>query len=102
MQFGTIFENSICWNSSASGGSSSRIERDASFAVDAHALPDLLLQEPVAHPHGGLERELLALAHLGVGQLLVVLLQREHAERDVARFVAHHVAQQLLEQRLGR
>ena len=27
----------------------------------AHAVPDLLLQEPVAHPHGRLERELLAL-----------------------------------------
>ena len=33
---------------------------------------------------------------------LVVLLQREHAERDVARLVAHHVAQQLLEERLLR
>ena len=36
-----------------------------------------------------------------VAELRVVLLQREHAERDVTRFVAHHVAQQLLEQRLG-
>ena len=35
-------------------------------------------------------------------ELLVVLLQREHTERDVARLVAHDVAQQLLEQRLGR
>ena len=34
-------------------------------------------------------------------RLLVVLLEREHTERDVARFVAHHVAEQLLEQRLG-
>ena len=33
---------------------------------------------------------------------LVVLLQREDAERDVAGLVAHHVAEQLLEQRLGR
>ena len=32
---------------------------------------------------------------------LVVLLERQHTERDVARFVAHHVAEQLLEQRLG-
>ena len=32
----------------------------------------------------------------------VVLLQRQHAEGDVAGLVAHHVAEQLLEQRLGR
>ena len=75
---------------------------DRFLHVDAHALPRLLLEEPVAHAHGGLERELLALADLGVRQLLVVLLQREHAERDVTGLVAHHVAQQLLEQRLGR
>ena len=68
----------------------------------AHAVPHLLLEEPVAHAHRGLERELLAVLHLGVGELLVVLLQREHAERDVTRFVAHDVAEQLLEQRLGR
>ena len=43
-----------------------------------------------------------AVLHLGVAQLLVVLLQREHAERDVARLVAHDVAEQLLQQRLGR
>ena len=73
---------------------------DASCDVDAHALPHLLLQEAVAHAHRGLERELLALAHLGVGELVVVLLQRQHAEGDVAGLVAHHVAQQLLEQRL--
>ena len=82
--------------------------------VAAHALDDLgfgstpmrshtsLLQEAVAHAHGGLEGELLALAQLGVGQLGVVLLQRQHAEGHVAGLVAHHVAQQLLEQRLGR
>ena len=69
--------------------------------VEAHALPHLLLQEAVAHAHGGLEGELLALAQLGGGELLVVVLQAEHAEGDVAGLVAHHVAQQLLEQRLG-
>ena len=47
-----------------------------------------------------LERELLALADLGVGQLGVVLLERQHAEGDVAGLVAHDVAQELLEQRL--
>ena len=76
-------------------------EPAATLRVDAHALPHLLLEEPVAHAHGGLEGELLALADLGVGQLLVVLLQRQHAEGDVAGLVAHHVAEQLLEQRLG-
>ena len=35
-------------------------------------------------------------------KLGVVLLQRQHAEGDVAGLVAHDVAQQLLEQRLGR
>ena len=47
------------------------------------------------------KRELLALADLGRAEPGVVLLQREHAEGDVTRFVAHHVAQQLLQQRLG-
>ena len=50
----------------------------------------------------GLERELLALADLGARHARVHLLQRQHAERDVPRLVAHHVAQQLLEQRLVR
>ena len=63
-------------------------------------LPHLLRQEAVAHAHGGLEGELLAVLHLGVGHAVVDLLQREHAEGDVAGLVAHHVAQQLLEQRL--
>ena len=61
-----------------------------------------VVREPALQPLRDVERELLALAHLGVGELLVVLLQRQHAERDVARLVAHHVAEQLLEQRLGR
>ena len=74
---------------------------DRFLHVDAHALPRLLLEEAVAHADGGFERELLALADLGVAEALVVLLEREHTERDVARFVAHHVAEQLLQQLLG-
>src|SRR5262249_4566221 len=70
--------------------------------VDVEAVPDLLLEEPVAHAHGGLECELLTLPDLGTGQLLVVLLQRDHAEGNMARLVAHHVPEELLEQRLSR
>ena len=58
-------------------------------------------QEAVAHPDGGFEGELLAVLHLGVGHAVVDLLQGEHAEGDVAGLVAHHVAEQLLEQRLA-
>jgi hypothetical protein len=76
--------------------------RDRILDGHTHALPHLLLEEAVAHAHRGLEGELLALEHLGVGEPLVVLLQREHTEGDVAGLVAHHVAEQLLEQRLGR
>jgi len=39
--------------------------------VDADALPDLLLQEAIAHAHRGLERELLALEHLRVREAFV-------------------------------
>ena len=39
-----------------------------------------------------------SLGQLGVGELGVVLLQRQNAERHVAGLVAHHVAEQLLEQ----
>ena len=69
--------------------------------VDAHPVPHLEHEEAVAQPLRRLEGELLAVADLGGGQLGVVVLQREHAEGDVAGLVAHDVAQQLLEQRLG-
>ena len=71
------------------------------LGIDAHPLPHLGVREAALQPLRDVERELLALAHLGVGELAVELLQREHAERDVARLVAHHVAEQLLQQRLG-
>ena len=66
--------------------------------VHAHALPHFLLHETVAHAHGGLECELLAVLHLEVGHAVVDLFQAEHTERNVAGFVAHDIAQQLLEQ----
>src|SRR4029453_12749410 len=47
--------------------------------LDPHALPDLLLEEPVTHPDGGLEGELLALAQLGVAELGGAPLERPHA-----------------------
>ena len=99
LQFGTIFENSIDWNIDAALVLDHEAHR--LLHVDAHLLPHLLLQEAVAHADRGLERELLALADLLRVELLVELLEREHAERDVARLVAHHVAEQLLQQRLG-
>src|SRR5437764_13267546 len=77
-------------------------EVDGVLYVDTEVLEHLLLEEPVTHAHGGLERELLALTDLRATQLLVVLLQREHAERDVPGLVAHHVAEELLQERLGR
>ena len=59
-----------------------------------------MLHEPVTHAHGGLECELLAVLHLGVGHAVVDLFEGEHAEGHVAGFVAHDVAQELFEQRL--
>src|SRR4051812_40385099 len=67
---------------------------DGDLRVDAHPVPDLLLQEAVAHADGGLEGELLAVLHLRVGQAGVVLLQRQHTEGDVAGLVGHDVAKE--------
>ena len=78
MQFGTILLNSICWKMSRVGSLST--SGTTSFGLDPVLLPHLLRQEPVAHAHGGLERELLAVLHLGVGHAVVDLLEREHAE----------------------
>ena len=71
--------------------------------LDRHPerLPDLLAQEPVPHPHRRLVAELLALADLGRPELLVGLLERQHAEGHVAGFVGHDVAGDLLEQGSG-
>src|SRR6266480_1261403 len=77
-------------------------ERHRFLRVDAELVPHLLHEEAVAHADCGLEGELLPLAQLRRRQLAVVLLQRENAERHVTRLVGHHVAQQLLEERLRR
>src|SRR3954469_7628019 len=49
-----------------------RVEHDLAGRLhrDSGPLPDLLGQEPVAHPHGGLVAELLALANLVRAQIL--------------------------------
>ena len=65
-------------------------------------LPDLLAEEAVAHEVAGVDAELLALVALGLGQLRVVVAQRQPTEHDVARLVLHHVRVERLAQRLGR
>ena len=54
-------------------------------------LPDLFAVEAVAHVVAGLDDELLALVPLGVGELRVVVAEREAAEGDVPRLVLHDV-----------
>ena len=73
------------------------MERDLHALLHRQALllPDLLEQEPIAHQPRGLVDEVLALALHRLGLLAVVVAQRQHAERDVARFVAHHVRGEL-------
>ena len=68
--------------------------------VDAHRLPHAMHHQAVAHPQRRLERELLPLAQLRGAEPGVVLLERQHAERDVPGLVGHHVAQELLQERL--
>ena len=53
--------------------------------------PDLLAEEAVAHEVARVDAELLAVVALGVGELRVVVAQREPAERHVARLVLHDV-----------
>ena len=64
--------------------------------------PQLLGEEPVTHPVAGVDAELLALVALGVGELRVVVTQRQAAEHHVARLVLHHIGVERLAQRLGR
>ena len=53
--------------------------------------PHLLGLEAVAHQVAGLDRELLALVALGLGELRVIVAQREAAEGHVPGLVLHHV-----------
>ena len=75
LQFWTIFENSIDWNTWRCGACITRCTASLTGA-SAYPLPDLLLEEPVAHADRRLEGELLALLQLGIGEAGVVLLQR--------------------------
>ena len=84
----------------ATGPSSKSVSAEVTGLLDAETLPHLLLEVPVAHADRGVERELLALADLGLAHLVVELLQREHSERHVAGLVGHHVAQEVLQQGL--
>ncbi len=63
--------------------------------------PHLLAEESIAHSVARIDAELLALVALGVGELRVVVAQREPSEHDVARFVLHHVRVDRLRQRIG-
>ena len=47
-----------------------------------------LKQEPIAHQPARLVDEVLALALHRLGLISVVVAERQHAERDVARLVA--------------
>ena len=71
---------------------------DALLDVEAHPLPDLAGGEPVAHQVAALDDELLAVGPLGRGQLLVVIPQRQPAERHVPGLVLHDVGEQLRDQ----
>ena len=67
-----------------------------------HLLPHLLEQEPVAHEPRRLVDEVLALGLHLLRLVAVVVAQRQDAERDVARLVAHDVRREITEERLLR
>ena len=62
--------------------------------------PHLLLEEAVAHADAGFVGELLAILDFGIAHSVVHLFEAQHTEGNVTCLVAHHVSQQLLEQRL--
>src|SRR5579859_7744215 len=63
--------------------------------IEAEPLPDLLGAEPAVHQVTALDEEVLALGALGLGQLGVVVAQREPAERHVPGLVLHDIGEQL-------
>ncbi len=69
---------------------------------DAEVLPYLKAADPVAHQVTTFDDEVLALAPLGLGDLVVVVAQREPPECDMPGLVLHHVGEDLLRQRHGR
>ena len=66
-------------------------DADAFINREAEPLPHLELIEPVAHMPAGLDDEFLALVTFGVGELGIVIAQRESPERDVPCFILHHI-----------
>src|SRR5439155_12501 len=72
------------------------------FSVPAHDAGDLIADQAVAHELARVDDEFLAVGELAGRHVAVVVRQREHAEGHVARFVFHHVANELLEKRLLR
>jgi hypothetical protein len=67
--------------------------------VEADVL-GLLADQAVAHQLADLDHEVLALAALLLGHVVVVALEGDHAEGHVARLVLHHVPEDLLDERL--
>ena len=75
---------------------------DAGLGVVAEPFPQLLAEEPIAHPVAGIGAELLAVVALGLGQLRVVVAEGQAPEHHVARLVLHDVGVDRLAQRIGR
>ena len=67
----------------------------------AQPLPHLLAEEPVPHEVAGLDGELLPLVPLGLGELGVVVPQRQPSEHDVPGLVLHHVGVDGSSERIG-
>ena len=62
--------------------------------------PYLLGEEPIPHPVARVDAELLPLVPLRLGELGVVVTQREPAEGHMAGLVLHHIGVDGLGQRL--
>ena len=75
---------------------------DAAFNVHAEVLPQLALLEPVAHVIAGLDQKLLALVAFGLGQVRIILAERQAAKGDVARLVLHDIGIDRGSERRGR
>src|SRR6185369_17558492 len=77
-------------------------ELHARIGAQSEIVPDLFAHKTVSHEIIRLNRELFAFISFLLGQLRIVVAQREPAERDVARFVLHNVCRQRLSKWLGR
>src|SRR5262249_60842690 len=62
--------------------------------------PLLLAEETVAQQVAALDDELLALVALLLGELRVIVAERQSAERDVPRLVLHHVGRDRAPERI--